>query len=353
VVVVGILAAAALTTFLLVGTGGPSGHAKTASARTATTPAVTSVGASDARTGGSGVAPSTGPGPTKDSGPIDSSLENDVINSTWQTFSLAFEQDDLTTLASVSTPSIQKVISGYFLCGCGPWTNVTREVSFSAPPQSGFPRYLLAEVESQNYNQTPLNKEVVFSQAAPEQPWLVAYLGAYGVAGPLFTNDGGSSWTGPPGSVPHTLSSVPHAFELWAQQLDTTGLEPPLPPHMSSDGITSTVVSDAARAHAADQINGLSDTFSHTLQAVSPVFGTPSGNLICAAASLTETVTSKSGDHIVQPQDRSVWTAALAPGTYRTLTEQDEVDSCYLEWPSGTIWEQTNMGGFYQAAGTE
>ena len=357
------LAALALVTAVVVAwaavvvvtSGSRSHRASTASPSSASTPSTEATSSTEATTSTSTAANVVGPSgesaATSDSGPMTASLENDVITSTWQTFALAFQQDDLATLSTVATPSVQEVVAGYFLCGCGPWTTFSRQISFSAPPQSAYPRYLMAEIQGQNYNQTPLNKEVVFGQAAPGQPWLVAYLGAYDVAGPLFSTGGGSG-NGPPQTLPNPLTSVPSEFQAWAQRLDTTGVGNPLPPHFGSSGISSEVVAGTARNHAYAHANGLTETFSHHVDGVSPVFGTPSGNLMCESMTVTEQVDSKSGDRIVQPSDRSIWTAALPPGVYRTLKTTEEVDTCFLEQPTGTIYEQTNMGGFYQAAGT-
>jgi hypothetical protein len=272
---------------------------------------------------------------------------------TWSAFSTAFDEDNLALLASVSTPSVEEIVSGYFLCGCGPWPDVTRETAFSAPPQTTYPLFFMAEVQSQNYNQTPLIKEVVFTKSGPGQPWRVAHIGAYTVAGALFSvGTGTAPLSRPPLSLPYNISLAPEAFLNWAQQIDQTGTASPLPVHFEPSGISDDAITVAENTHLYDEANDLNASFTHSLVATSPVFPTPSGNFICATMHIQEVVTSKSGDRIIQPAARDAWTAILPPGSYHTLVEQSEVDVCYLEWPNGETFQQTNMGGWYQATGT-
>jgi len=338
---------------LVAACGTTSGVRSTSGSASTSTPAArlypkSSIPASAPTT--TGRATNTGPGT---GGLVTFAVEQSVMATTWSAFSTAFDEDNLTLLASVSTPSVDQVVSGYFLCGCGPWPDVTKAVGFSAPPQFAYPLFFLAEVQSQDYNQTPLNKEVVFTQSAAGRPWLVAYIGSYSGAGALFSvGTGTTDLTESPLSLSYDLSLAPAAFTKWGQQLDQTGTAPPLPAPFESTGISDAAIQDAETAHLYDQANGLTATFTHTLVSTSPVFPTPSGNLICATIHVRETVTSVSGDHIVQPTARNAWTAILPPRAYHTLSQQSELNECFLEWPTGQAYQQTDMGGFYEATGT-
>ncbi|MGD0381852.1 MAG: hypothetical protein ABSC30_17930 [Acidimicrobiales bacterium] len=311
---------------------------------TITTPTTVGIPAPDATTIPPPPAPTTGPLVTPQ-------VESQVVATTWSAFAAAFAEDDPANLQATATPSVVQVVDGWLSCDCAPWPVAVTGVSYSAPPQTTYPLSFYAEIQGATYDGTPLDKEAVFSQSGPSSPWLVAYLGSFIEAEPLLGNTGADLQTAPP-PVPSDITKVPQEFADFFQQLDTTGQAPALPAGFKSDGNLKEDIQESEQTYAARKKGKLADTFTHSIEQISPVFSSPYGDLVCATMTIGDVVTSTSGAPIVQPTNRSQWGNLLAPGSYTSVNEQLVHDECFLEQPGGSTIVTSEMGGPVSITGT-
>ena len=277
-------------------------------------------------------------------------VEGHVIATTWQTFSTALSQENLGGLRATTTPGALASIAGWLGCGCAPWPSTTTQVLYSAPPQSRYPIYFFAEIESvSGTGGAPLQKEVVFRDAGPTRPWLIAYVGAFN-GGSLFANElgllpGSPYLQTPPQQVPVDMSTIPQEFSAFFQAVDQTGTAPPLPPRFEQTPLLAQDITGSEQAVQSNRASHLSDQFSHRVLQVSPVFALPYGDFECMELGLGDYITPTSGSRIVQPSNRSQWGVLLAPGSYTSLGEVSVYDACFYELTGGSIMQVTNLGG--------
>lgn len=291
------------------------------------------------------------PGPTGGS-LVTRAIEQQVIATTWKRFATAFATGDTATIAATATPEVQQAVVGTFHCGCGGWPTASTVVNYSAPIQRSYPLFLFAELQGQDFNSQPLRKEVAFSQSGPGRPWLVAYLGDYVDGSPVFGTASSTSVNGRPYDVAEPLSAAPGQFSAWFQQLDESGITPPLPAHWEETPVMSQIADGSAQGYASDQAEGYSDSWSHSIASMSPAFGIPGGQVIFADLRVHRVVTGSASQPIVQPADRSTWGQLLVPGTYHRLVFEETIDICLGESTTGTITQITNLGGAYSVTGS-
>ena len=96
--------------------------------------------------------PPSAPAPAPAPDLVTPAVEQQVLATTWTSFSVAFAEDDTTTMATESTPAAYAAAEGSLLCGCKPWPTAYASVSFSAPPQSSYPASFLAEFAGTDYD---------------------------------------------------------------------------------------------------------------------------------------------------------------------------------------------------------
>lgn len=283
-------------------------------------------------------------------GLITPAVESEVVATSWKTFSDAFVEDDPVTMATVATPDVVNVVAGYFSCGCEPWPPADTSVSFSAPLESSYPLSFYSEIIGKEYDGTPLNKDVVFTQAAPSAPWLVSYIGA-SVGPPLF----GSVPTNlqqAPMTVPEEPTNLPQEFVSFFQKLDQAGTVPQLPTGALDVGILKEIIDQSQAATYDRSREHLSDQYTHSISGVTAVYPGPDGDLICLTNNVTDVVTPQSGATITQPANRSKWGNLLAPGMYSGLTTRSISDVCLYEDVGGAVAVVSTVGGEYSVIPT-
>lgn len=335
-----VTAAAVISLAVIVGTGGgqPTAHIST--------------GSSDS-SGASTSLPATTASTAAQPGTVNAAVENQVIATTWKTFSTALAEDDLATLATVSTPQVQQLISGYFACGCEPWPVANNVISFSAPPESSYPLSFYADISGNNYDGSPLYKEVVFTQASASSPWLVSYVGAYtgtsAVFGPTAVN-----LLEEPTPVPKDPTLIPQEVASFFQDLDESGSQRGLPSGLLDSGITKQLIDASLQSRAEDANSHFTDRYTHTIDSESPIFPgpNPGGDLVCDSMTVTAVITPASGYAIAQTEDQNPWGNQLAPGDYGSLTIATLHDQCFDEFVDGSIDMVIDIAGTLSITGT-
>jgi hypothetical protein len=287
---------------------------------------------------------------------VTQSVERQVIATTWQKFSRAFSTENLAGLRATTTTGALATIAGSISCGCAPWRGSTISVWYSAPPQFRYPIYFYAEIESEpGGGAASIDKEVVFREAGPTRPWLVAYLGEAGDVS-VFALPGNLSpllryFQSSPPHVPVAMTTIPQQFSALFQTVDQTGKVPPLPPRFEDTPLLAQDIASSQLSYQDEQAAHLSDRVSHRVLQVSPVFAMPSGDVVCVELGVGNYITPGPGSTIVQPTDRSRWGTLLAPGSYSSLGEVSVFDSCFFEeLGKGSIIQVTNMGGLVDIA---
>ena len=309
--------------------------------------------ASSSPTASSYPAPSEASG----SGPslITAVIEQQVVATTWTGFSTAFADGDRTGIAQYTTAEADQSIEGSFDCGCPPWPTAYTSVSFSAPPQSSYPISFLAEFVGVNYDNSPLTKEVVFTQASSGAPWLIAHLGSFVNGEPI--SDLSSNVSAAPPAVPTLITQVPETFATYFNTLDNTGKPPtPRPPGFSSNNYLTEVIGQSEQAYLTETTGGYKDVNTHVVGPVSPVFaveenGQIRGVEMCFYLDISTTVTRTNGAPVVQPADQSTFGNLLAPGSYSSLHETQNEDNCVSESITGTSYLLSTLGGISSITG--
>lgn len=285
---------------------------------------------------------------------ITPAVEQAVVRTVWLPFSDALALDDLGTLRNLTTPSAFDTVTGALDCGCQPWPPAYTSVSFSAPPQTSYPLSFLAEFDGQDYDHSPMTKEVVFTQAAAGAPWLVAYVGAFFNGTPVFTPGADLVTAAPALQVP--LSTPENAFVQYFQQIDSTGNDE-LPSGLGADTFLQQETSDSLTHRQDDLRAGWTDTFTHSLADSSNPFpvsppGSETQIEACFTMRYQDVVTAPASDPIVQLSGEGPFPASLAAGTYSSVTETGDVQICFVADLNGEAWMTTNWGGYRSFSGT-
>ena len=285
------------------------------------------------------------------------SVEQNVIRTTWTRFSNAVATGNLAAIRQLSTVEVQEEELGGLNCGCSNWPTAYTAVSYSSVPETSYPISFLAEFQGGTDDTgAPFTKEVMFSQVSAGAPWLVSHLSGFADGHPLFDPSVGLNQAPPP--LPHSLTAAPEAYAEFFQQLDSTGTtNKPLPTNYSRDNMISSTIADALRNRSELEAAGLTSTYTHVVDGVSPVFGLKSEGLdygaeLCFNLQEYDTITASAGAVIAQPADRSNWGALLEPGFYSALRVHTEFDVCLYEPIDGHLYVSTVFGGSYHFSGT-
>jgi hypothetical protein len=276
---------------------------------------------------------------------VNDSVAQQVFNSTWSNFALAFATGDSPGVAQYADPDVQEAIAGYFDCGCGPWPTAYQSVYFSAPPQSDFPASFLAEVQEKDYSQQPIVVDAVFTQASVGAAWLVSYLVSYN-AGPDLLSANSDS---PAPTVPFDISVVGSQLASFFQTVFTTGKPPSnsWPQSGSIEQETDRILSGLAFLTQ----NNLKETLSYTPGPSSRAFAATGGDIMCGEIRSHSVTTSADSAPIVQPPDRSTFGQELAAGSYSSVTAASLRDACWYVSTSGTATPLSFLGGVYSRVG--
>ncbi len=305
-------------------------------------------------------APAATPSPSTEVGHpgalVTQAVTADVLATTWAGYAHAMISDDRASLGGYTTPSALNDSIATLDCGClaGPMTYSTSAVS--APYQSSYPLSFVAGLNGTGYNQLSLTWWVVFSKSSPGQPWLVAFIAAYAEGGGL---EGFSPYsTSAPMTVHYPLQDAPQQYVDYFQNLDMTGnAGRGAPPGWATDNILSSevTISNDIRAHRL--AGGLHETFSHSVDGVSPIFaqvinGSVYGSMECFSMTVTDDITSANGSPIVQPADQGAWGNLIPPGSYSSLKFTQEDDACVGEDTTSGVSLDASSGGNYAIATT-
>jgi len=291
-------------------------------------------------------APSTAVGPSSD--PITPAVEAAVTSSTWAGLTTALVYGDQGEIPTYATPSESNALVGILDCGCGPGPPSYSAVNFSAVPQSTYPLAFLAEFQGKTYGQAPATRHVVFTKADAASPWLVAFDADYIKGQPFLP----SSMTGPiagPDMGP-ALRKATQDFADYFQTVDSTGnVGTGTPTGFANDNILSSDVSGSASIYPGRAAAKLTDTYTHSIDAISPTFAVDSGGTeLCFAMRVHDVVSPVGAARIVQPADQSVWGNRIAPGSYHHLDILKESEDCLVTAPSSAIYLVADAGATYQ-----
>jgi hypothetical protein len=289
--------------------------------------------------------PSTAVGSSPDL--ITPTVETAVVSSTWAGLTTALVYGNQSEIPTYATSSATNALVGTLDCGCGPGPPSYSAVNFSAVPQSTYPLFFLAEFQGQTYSQTSDTHHVVFSKATATAPWLVAFDADFTKGQPFLPSSMMTSIPGP--DMGPTLRQGAQSFSDYFQSVDSTGqVGTGLPTGFATDNILSSVVSGSAAEYPERASAGLTDQYTHSIDAISPTFPVNGdGTELCFAMRVEDLVSPVGSAGIVQPPDQSVWGNWLAPGTYHHVDIVKEAETCLVTAPDQAIYMVANGGATY------
>jgi hypothetical protein len=293
--------------------------------------------------------PATGTGPPGDL--VTQSVAQDVLATTWVGFAQSMVSDDRAALHTYTTPSALDDATATLDCGCLPGPMTYSTTAITTPPQSAYPLSFMAGLSGLGYNQVSQTWWVVFAKATASTPWVVAYFASYAVGGGLdgFT----SSSAAPQVALRYPLQDAPQNYVGFFQKLDMTGdAGSGAPAGFAKNNFLDTEVRTTSGIHADRQAAGLQESFTHTVDQVSPIFaqvvdGSVYGAMECFSMKVTDTVTSSRGSPIVQPANQVAWGFRIAVGSYSSLHFTQEDDECVEESATSGVTLTSNSGGNY------
>jgi hypothetical protein len=182
---------------------------------------------------------------------------------------------------------------------------------------------------------------MVFTKADSQSPWLLTLEDGYLISidqavryQAMPEDDKGSSpFTAAPPSragvdVSKLSSKLAADWQSWADR----GVASPTSPFRAESG--AWLPGDERQAKA----NGLSERFTFSADPAIPVYQFaiyPKTDLACTTIDFSETLAySTAGLVMHQPNDRSNWGGAVAPGDYQEITYQGIVQVCFVIQPS-------------------
>jgi hypothetical protein len=234
------------------------------------------------------------------------------------------------------------------------WSHDVFHYGHQQSNENSYPLSFVAGLSGLGYNQVSQTWWVVFTKASVDTAWVVAFFASYAVGGGLdgFTSSSAAS----PIAVQYPLQAAPQAYVYFFQHLDMTGdAGSGAPTDFAHNNILNTEVSTSTEIHADRQAEGLRETFTHTVDQVSPVFaqvvdGSVYGAMECFSMKVTDNVTSAGGSPVVQSADQSTWGYEIPPGSYSSLTFTQEDDACVEESATSGVTLTSNSGGSYAIA---
>jgi len=269
-----------------------------------------------------------------------------VFKSLWPKFALAYATGDIADIARYADADVQNAIMGWFYCGCGPWPTAYQQVNFTAPPQAGYPLSFLAEVQAKEYSTQPDVIEVVYTKDTRRSPWLIAYLVPY-VNGTPLLDDTMMNAPAPKSAV--NVSDVGNQLAAFYQTVYDTGVPPTTWPQMGAIQQETDRIVSSREVLSEDH---LAETLAYTAGPHSLDFANPQGDLMCGEIRSHSVVTSANrGTPVVQPPDQSLFTPALPPGSYSSVTTDSLRDACWGVTPDGTTQPISFFGGDYSRVG--
>ncbi|MHB8320279.1 MAG: hypothetical protein ACYDEP_13820 [Acidimicrobiales bacterium] len=287
------------------------------------------------------------------SGLVNASVEQAVIKSTWMPFAKSLVYDQPQQMARFADPSVVNETTGALSCGCSPWPPLYSSISYSAPVQTSYPLYFLAMIQGKDYEGSSQVRTVVFTQPSPTAPWKIAYMAAYGgVVQPFNISSRSLSGLSSSSQAPISdLLAAPQDIENIFQQIDQYGTMPTLPTGLVNDGLLQHLMTSSQSTYYQYANEGFTQTTTHTLRSVSPVFRLPAGLYYeCTNISLTGSVSSATP--IVQPPDQSQWGNLLAPGSYTTISFSAANTYCFSYSPGVGAMLSDRWGGAYSYTGS-
>lgn len=286
-------------------------------------------------------------------------IEQSVINNVWTPFTEAVLSRNVAELSNYAIPSAVDIVVGALSCGCQPWPLAYDQIAFTAPIQSTYPIYFLAQMLGKDYDGNNETRFAIFSQNSPTSVWMIDTVSIYSGPKPPIGSYS-SATTNIVESVPTMantlLSPIPQQFANWLQTVDTSSAilatVPPLPTNfLTSPGITNIVQqkNEAIQYALTHFEKDISQT--HTLDFVSPVFDI--GNqyyLICSNIEYNNSLVTTNGKSLVQPTDMSQYGNQLLPGTYSAIKYFYNHSDCYMS-TLNQAWWWTDYGGIYAMVG--
>jgi hypothetical protein len=271
---------------------------------------------------------------------------SEAYQATWPGFAQGFAHENLATMRKYTTPEMVQAVIGAYGCGCAPWPARSPTVRFSFPTEHHYPLSFLAEIPGNDFDGSPLGREVVFSQADISAPWRVTYMVAF---------SGTRSYLGPsalrsPPRMRFNVTIVGGQFASFFQTVVNTGVPAPDNNWPQTGSVKDEVDRYLQTKEAIEQIGDAQHmTFAPADHSIA--FAAPAGDIMCGVIRSSALVTTPPGVPTVQPADRSLWGTHLAPGSYTTLTKSGTHDYCFIARRSGLTSPISFFGGTYQIVG--
>jgi hypothetical protein len=277
---------------------------------------------------------------------LNTTTAHTVFKTLWPKFGLAYATGETKEIARYADADVQKAIMGWFYCGCGPWPTAYQHVNFTAPPQAQYPLSFLAEVQAKEYSTQADVIEVVYTKETEHSPWLIAYLVPYINGAPLLETTTMNT-TAP--KLPTPAAEVGNQLANYFQTVFNTGTPPNTWPQM---GALQQEINRILTTREALSENRLTETIAYTAGTHSLDFANPQGDLMCGEIRAHSVVTSTiAGTPIVQPPDQSLFSPALSPGSYTSVTTDSLRDACWGVTPDGSTQPISFFGGNYSRIG--
>jgi hypothetical protein len=282
-------------------------------------------------------------------------IAQDVLASTWAGFAHSMLSDDRGSLGIYTTPSAFNDSIATLNCGCLPGPMTYSTTAISTPPQSSYPLSFMAGLSGLGYNQQSQTWWVVFSKTSATTPWVIAFFASYAEGNGL---DGFTSNSASPITVQYPLTGAPQAYVDFFQNLDSTGSAgTDAPVDFAQNNILNTEVSISTELDQKRKADGLRDTFTHSVDQVSPIFaqvvdGSVVGAMECFSMKVVDDVASADGSPVVQPSDQAAWGYQIPPGSYSELDFSQEDAACVEESATSGITLTSNSGGDYAISAT-
>ena len=280
----------------------------------------------------------------------------EVLATTWAGYAHAMVSDDRASLSAYTTPSALDDADATLDCGCLPGPMTYSTTAISTPPQTGYPLSFMAGLRGLGYNQQSQTWWVVFTKAGAGTPWVIAFFASYAEGNGL---DGFTSNSSPsPVAVHYPLQGAPEAFAQYFQELDATGTTGNgAPTDYAHNNILNSEVTGTSQNDQQDKAEGLHETFTHTVDQVSPIFAqsinsTVIGAMECFTVTATQDVTSATGSPLVQPASQTTWGYQIEPGSYASIDFTKDDAECVEESADSGITITSESGGTYLIATT-
>lgn len=286
----------------------------------------------------------TGTGGVSETGPLTTSSAQSILLSLWQARDAAFTQGSAAALAGVDTGAALDGDTAMIDAHENPPNLDLSAASVVLLSTQTYPVEFLAAMPGLSTSGQAIEELAAISQSAAGGPWKLSLVIDVPSADASATSGSTSGDVGL-----SALDSLATAWQQWA----TTGTAPAgQQPALADSGAYTEVGQDAAEQVAMSSLQGLAEHVTFQPDTSFVVQTPASPGTICGAVQETAVFTSPSGAVLTQPASQATWGPELAPGAYRSVTEQSIYQVCMVEVSSTIEVFGGNGGRFATTGGT-